>query len=48
MKKNITSLTPIESPSSKSSSSRAKNSWATSIHYLQDLKTNKQRLFQQL
>ena len=48
MKKNITSLTPIESPSSQSSASRAKNSWATSIHYLQDLKTNKQRLFNQL
>ena len=49
MKKNIkvTSLAPIE-PQSRNESVRAKNSWATSITYLQDLKTNKTKLFQAL
>ena len=48
MKKNIkvTSLAPIE-PQSRETL-RAKNSWATSISYLQDLRTNKTRLYQQI
>ena len=48
MKKNVKlpNLAPIE-PQSREAV-RAKNSWATSILYLQDLRTNKTKLFQQL
>ena len=42
----VTSLAPIE-PQSREAVS-AKNSWATSIVYLQDLRSNKNKLFQQL
>ena len=49
MRKNVkvTTLAPIESLPSRESA-RAKNTWATSIIYLQDLRTNKNKLFQQL